>query len=57
MIYGIKKDELNELVEKYKIAKQEGKNISLKINKYELPKEETKETKIKNLFGNINIED
>ena len=57
MIYGIKKDELNELVEKYKKAKQEGKNISLNIKKYELPKEETKESKIKNMFGNINIED
>lgn len=57
MIYGIKKDELNELVEKYKKAMQEGKTISLNIKKYELPKVETKESKIKNMFGNINIED
>ena len=29
----------------------------IEIKKYELPKIETKESKIKNMFGNINIED
>ena len=57
MIYGMKEDELKELINKYKVAMQEGRTFDLNIEKYNIPIKETKETKIKNIFNNIKVED
>ncbi|MBQ1477576.1 MAG: DNA polymerase III subunit gamma/tau [Erysipelotrichaceae bacterium] len=57
MIYGVADQEVPGLIDEYRRAKAEKRNIEVIIQRYETEREETQEEKLRRLFGNVKVED
>ncbi len=57
MVYAVRDDDLKGLIEDYKKAVREKRRIDVTIKKYETVHEETKEEKLRRLFGNVKVEE